>query len=229
MSHSLQTENSSKPSLLTPSFLRSCPAKPAWLVSSMTLLWPPLEDNPQQQIFSSQSACSDYAAQIHSDPSSSFEVYRGPNWDMVVSIIHGCGNKHLRHIVTHFRREHAELFGDAHCAMRSLMWHKDQKSVYALVLAIVRKAQTWRQIRSHRPLLAVWTPPPRFGTGSNWLKEGTSFHDAHTACHLPFQVAVFAMLITLLFARPCWPETCLCGGPSHFAQVHILCHQCYRR
>jgi len=36
----------------------------------------------------------------------------------------------------------AQLFHDAHCAMRSLMWHKDQKSVCALVLAIVSKAQT---------------------------------------------------------------------------------------
>ncbi len=36
------------------------------------------------------------------------------------------------------------------------------------------------------------------------------------ACHLPFQVAVFAMLITLPFARPCWPETCLCGGAFTF-------------
>ena len=39
------------------------------------------------------------------------------------------------------------------------------------------------------------------------------------ACHLPFQVAVFAMLITLLFARPCWPETCLCGGAFTFRHV----------
>ncbi len=36
------------------------------------------------------------------------------------------------------------------------------------------------------------------------------------ACHLPFRVAVCAMLITLLFARPCWPETCLCGGAFTF-------------
>ena len=39
------------------------------------------------------------------------------------------------------RQEHADLFGDAH-AMRSLMWHKDQKSVCALILAIVSEAQT---------------------------------------------------------------------------------------
>ncbi len=39
------------------------------------------------------------------------------------------------------------------------------------------------------------------------------------ACHLPFQVAVFAMLITLLFAKPCWPETCLCGGAFTFRHV----------
>ncbi len=38
-------------------------------------------------------------------------------------------------------------------------------------------------------------------------------------CHLPFQVAVFAMLITLLFARPCWPETCLYGGAFTFRHV----------
>ncbi len=25
------------------------------------------------------------------------------------------------------------------------------------------------------------------------------------------------MLITLLFARPCWPETCLCGGMLHIS------------
>ncbi len=36
-------------------------------------------------------------------------------------------------------------------------------------------------------------------------------------CHLPFRVAVFAMLITLLFARPCWPETCLYGGGLHIS------------
>ncbi len=44
--------------------------------------------------------------------------------------------------------------------MRSLMWHKDQidqKSVCALVLAIVKEAQTKSQIRPHRPLLTVWT------------------------------------------------------------------------
>ena len=40
------------------------------------------------------------------------------------------------------RREHARLFGDAHSAMRALMWHKDQKSVCALILAIVSEAQT---------------------------------------------------------------------------------------
>ncbi len=37
------------------------------------------------------------------------------------------------------------------------MWHKDQKSVCALVLAIVNEAQTPCQIHPHRPLLAVWT------------------------------------------------------------------------
>ena len=39
------------------------------------------------------------------------------------------------------RQEHADLFGDAH-AMRFLMWHKDQKSVCAPILAIVSEAQT---------------------------------------------------------------------------------------
>ncbi len=39
------------------------------------------------------------------------------------------------------------------------MWHKlkDQKSACALVMAIVNEAQTARQIRPQRPLLAVWT------------------------------------------------------------------------
>ncbi len=40
------------------------------------------------------------------------------------------------------RQQHAEMFQDSHDAMRSLMWHKDQKSVCALVLAIVNEAQT---------------------------------------------------------------------------------------
>ncbi len=35
------------------------------------------------------------------------------------------------------RQQHAEIFRDSHDAMRSVMWHKDQKSVCALVLAIV--------------------------------------------------------------------------------------------
>ncbi len=41
-----------------------------------------------------------------------------------------------------FRQQHAEIFRDSHDAMRSVMWHKDQKSVCALVLAIVNEAQT---------------------------------------------------------------------------------------
>ncbi len=41
-----------------------------------------------------------------------------------------------------FRQQHAEIFQDSHDAMRSLMWHNDQKSVCALVLAIVNEAQT---------------------------------------------------------------------------------------
>ncbi len=55
------------------------------------------------------------------------------------------------------RQQHAEIFRDSHDAMRSVTWHKDQKSVCALVLAIVNEAQTLWQIRPHRPLLAVWT------------------------------------------------------------------------
>ncbi len=40
------------------------------------------------------------------------------------------------------RQQHAEIFRDSHDAMRSVMWHKDQKSVCAVVLAIVNEAQT---------------------------------------------------------------------------------------
>ncbi len=40
------------------------------------------------------------------------------------------------------RQQHAQIFQDSHDAMRSLTWHKDQKSVCALVLAIVNEAQT---------------------------------------------------------------------------------------
>ena len=40
------------------------------------------------------------------------------------------------------RSEHAQLFHEAHGAMRSLMWHKNQKSVCAMILAIVNEAQT---------------------------------------------------------------------------------------
>ncbi len=39
------------------------------------------------------------------------------------------------------RQQHAETFQDSHDAMRSLMRQKDQKSVCALVLAIVNEAQ----------------------------------------------------------------------------------------
>ncbi len=35
------------------------------------------------------------------------------------------------------RQQHAMIFRDSHEAMRSVMWHKDQKSVCALVLAIL--------------------------------------------------------------------------------------------
>ena len=44
--------------------------------------------------------------------------------------------------VVNFLLLHAEIFRDSHDAMRSVMWHKDQKSVCALVLAIVNEAQT---------------------------------------------------------------------------------------
>ncbi len=40
------------------------------------------------------------------------------------------------------RQRHAMIFKESHDAMRSVMWHKDQKSVCALVLAIVNEAQT---------------------------------------------------------------------------------------
>ena len=40
------------------------------------------------------------------------------------------------------RSEHAQLFHDAHGAMRSLMWHKNQKFVCAMILAIVNEAET---------------------------------------------------------------------------------------
>ena len=40
------------------------------------------------------------------------------------------------------RSEHAQLFDEAHGAMRSLMWHKNEKSVCAMILAIVNEAQT---------------------------------------------------------------------------------------
>ena len=33
-------------------------------------------------------------------------------------------------------------FNEAHGAMRSLMWHENQKSVCAMILAIVKEAQT---------------------------------------------------------------------------------------
>ena len=40
------------------------------------------------------------------------------------------------------RSEHARLFHEAHDAMRSLMWHKNHKSVCAMILAIVNEAET---------------------------------------------------------------------------------------
>ncbi len=61
--------------------------------------------------------------------------------------LHRCAGDE-RHCVfdcPHFqslRQQHAMIFRDSHDAMRSVMWHKDQKSVCALVLAIVNEAQT---------------------------------------------------------------------------------------
>ncbi len=52
------------------------------------------------------------------------------------------------------RQQHGEIVQDPHDAMRSFMWHKDQKSVCALVLAFVNEAQTARQVRPHMPLPA---------------------------------------------------------------------------
>ncbi len=39
------------------------------------------------------------------------------------------------------RLQHTEILQDSIYTMRCLMWHKDQKSVCALVLAIVNEAQ----------------------------------------------------------------------------------------
>ena len=53
--------------------------------------------------------------------------------------------RHCLFYCPHFgdlRSEHAQLFDEAHGAMRSLMWHKNQKSVCAMILAIVNEAQT---------------------------------------------------------------------------------------
>ncbi len=55
------------------------------------------------------------------------------------------------------RLSFARLFDDAHGAMQTLLWHKDQKVVSALILAVCTEAQTQRQICPHRPLLAKWT------------------------------------------------------------------------
>ena len=48
----------------------------------------------------------------------------------------------LRISCTKLRLTHAELFQDASGAMKSLVWHKDQEDVCALLLAIVAQAQT---------------------------------------------------------------------------------------
>ena len=41
------------------------------------------------------------------------------------------------------RSIYAQLFGDAHGAMRSLVWHNNQPvSVFAMILAIVNEAET---------------------------------------------------------------------------------------
>ena len=55
------------------------------------------------------------------------------------------------------RLSFARLFDDAHGAMRTLVWNKDQKAVSALILAICTEAWTLKQICPHRPLLAEWT------------------------------------------------------------------------
>ncbi len=39
-------------------------------------------------------------------------------------------------------QRHARIFQNSHDAMRSLMWHREQKSICALVLAIVSEIQT---------------------------------------------------------------------------------------
>ncbi len=62
-------------------------------------------------------------------------------------------------------QQHAMIFRESHDAMRSVMWHKDQKSVCALVLAIVNEAHhdrfvliglCWLYGRSEFP------PPPPY-------------------------------------------------------------------
>ncbi len=53
----------------------------------------------------------------------------------------------------------------------------------------------------------------------NWAAGVQKPFASRWVCHLPFQVARFAMLIPLLFARSCWPETCLCGKAFTFRHV----------
>ena len=75
----------------------------------------------------------------------------------------------------HLESEDGELSDEAHGAMRSLMRHNKQKTSCAVILAIVKEAQTLRQICPHRPfagctdivnfllllLIVVWSLRPR--------------------------------------------------------------------
>ncbi len=42
----------------------------------------------------------------------------------------------------HLRQQYTELLEDSHDTLRGFMWHKDQQSAWALVLAIVKEVQT---------------------------------------------------------------------------------------
>ena len=109
-----------------------------------------------------RAACFARFAQYH-EPSEDAMMHCNPLDDEVKDLLWEYGNSHMLGVPRHLRRctfcttravgderhcifdcprfcelrqEHADLFGDAR-AMRSLMWHKDQKSVCALILAIV--------------------------------------------------------------------------------------------
>ena len=49
------------------------------------------------------------------------------------------------------RAQYSNLFQDAEGSMLLFMWHKDQKAVSLCLAAILQMAQTWTQIRPHRP------------------------------------------------------------------------------